>query len=296
MRTLAFVLVVLCSSVTAQAQNREWKDATVTKITAETTEGVFAVVPIGGAVVGGPIIHHKVFYDIETEDVTFVLAWVNKKHPLNVTLHGKTKIALDKNGRDAHILDDAGKEVKIPIARKIAKPREATPANAQQPSSIPPSQNGNSLLESCSHVVHVLDSPSSEVSLNQPAFAEKFGWCTGYLQAIRDAIIISEKSFVMASSEGVKLTGPFPSVAQMLGLTGLEHKRPKTAQELAVPLSMICIPQEASSVGQLARVVVKWLRDHPERLHEDKTILTLEAFRDAFPCEAGAPKTKPDTK
>jgi hypothetical protein len=31
---------------------------------------------------------------------------------------------------------------------------------------------------------------------------------------------------------------------------------------------------------------VKWLRDHPERLHEQKSVLTLEALRGAFPCQA----------
>jgi hypothetical protein len=36
-----------------------------------------------------------------------------------LTLHGKTKIAIDRS--NAHILDDAGKDVKFAIARKIAK-------------------------------------------------------------------------------------------------------------------------------------------------------------------------------
>jgi hypothetical protein len=41
-------------------------------------------------------------------------------HPLNLTVHGTTKIALDANGHDAHILDDGGKDVKVPIAEKVA--------------------------------------------------------------------------------------------------------------------------------------------------------------------------------
>lgn len=133
MRTLALVLVVLCASLTAMADKREWKDATVAKITAEISNGGVAVVPIGGAVVGVPIKHSKVFYYIETEDVTYILAWVDKKHALNVTLHGKTEIALDKNGRDAHILDDAGKDVKLPISMKVAKPKQEDTKDPSKP-------------------------------------------------------------------------------------------------------------------------------------------------------------------
>ncbi len=44
-----------------------------------------------------------------------------------------------------------------------------------------------------------------------------------------------------------------------------------------------CIPDEAS-VAQLARVVVKWLREHPEKLHELKSFVVIEALKSAFPC------------
>jgi hypothetical protein len=123
-RILALVIFVFFFSASALAEDRQWKDATVAKVTAETTDGGVAILPLGGGLVGVPIKHHKLFYHMETEDVTYVLAWVNKRNPLNVTLYGKTKIALDKNGRDAHILDDAGKDVKLPISMKIAKPKQ----------------------------------------------------------------------------------------------------------------------------------------------------------------------------
>jgi hypothetical protein len=45
-----------------------------------------------------------------------------------VTLYGKTKIALD--GTNAHILDDGGKDIKVPIVEKIARtqPPAETPS------------------------------------------------------------------------------------------------------------------------------------------------------------------------
>ena len=124
MKTLILGIALLSFALILPAEVRDWKNATVTKITAETTNGGAAVVPVGGVLVGVPIKHYRVLYYIETEDVSYVLAWIDKKNPLNVTLHGKTKIALDKNGKDAHILDDAGKDVKVPISLKIAKPKE----------------------------------------------------------------------------------------------------------------------------------------------------------------------------
>jgi hypothetical protein len=110
---LAFLL--LCSSV-AVANTRQWKDAKVANITSEAGGTVAA--PIAGTMVRVPIT--KTFYWIETDDTTYVLGpAITKSQILNVTLYGKTKIAID--GKNAHILDDEGKDRKVPIAEKIAR-------------------------------------------------------------------------------------------------------------------------------------------------------------------------------
>ena len=44
-----------------------------------------------------------------------------------------------------------------------------------------------------------------------------------------------------------------------------------------------CIPN-SSNAAQSARVVVKFLDEHPERMHEDFRALALEAFHQAWPC------------
>jgi hypothetical protein len=36
--------------------------------------------------------------------------------------------------------------------------------------------------------------------------------------------------------------------------------------------------------SQLERIVVKWLKEHPETLHNDAAPLVLIALHDAFPC------------
>ena len=125
MRTVALALVILCASI-ALADNRQWKDAKVVKITSDS--GGAAAASTGTIAVAVPIT--RTFYWIETEDITYVLGpvvspcgRVFRRCPyLNVTLYGKTKIAID--GRNAHVLDDEGKDEKIPIAEKIARTKE----------------------------------------------------------------------------------------------------------------------------------------------------------------------------
>jgi hypothetical protein len=125
MKRTALMVAILCASVTL-ANNREWKDAKVTRIDSSSDDNGVVVGTVGTTVVGGRIRSESTFYWIETADTTYILSqmfnparnWRRPK-PLNVTLNGKTKIAID--GTDAYILDDAGKDVKLPIARKIAR-------------------------------------------------------------------------------------------------------------------------------------------------------------------------------
>lgn len=41
--------------------------------------------------------------------------------------------------------------------------------------------------------------------------------------------------------------------------------------------------------GQGARILVKWLKEHPEKLHIDSNIVALAALREAFPCQPEEP-------
>jgi hypothetical protein len=120
MRSAALILAVLCASV-ALAKDRQWKDAKVIDITSERRGAI--VVPIA-ALVGVPIT--KTFYWIQTADTIYVLGPVlTKSQLLNVTLHGSTKVALD--GNNAHILDDYGKDKKMPVFEKVARPKPEEP-------------------------------------------------------------------------------------------------------------------------------------------------------------------------
>lgn len=45
-----------------------------------------------------------------------------------------------------------------------------------------------------------------------------------------------------------------------------------------------CIPEEATNF-ELARVVVKYLNDHPNQLHKSYRLLVMLALEDAYPCK-----------
>jgi len=127
------------------------------------------------------------------------------------------------------------------------------PMHAQQPPFHPP-KDGNELLEACSHAVNFLDSPSSEISSDESVLAgklsdmTKLGWCAGYLQATRH---LCEKWNIQLA---------------LLSLAGLRLSGPEKAQKVLIETFDVWIP-EGVSYGQLARVLVKWLRNHPKRLH-----------------------------
>jgi len=56
----------------------------------------------------------------------------------------------------------------------------------------------------------------------------------------------------------------------------------------------VCI--EDIPISQVARVLVKWLHEHPEKLHDSKYILTMEALKSGFPCETAKETNKTPTK
>jgi hypothetical protein len=118
-RTAFFGLLLGFVSVTVVAKNRNWQEAKVIKITSDRAGA--AAVPVGGTIFAVPLT--RVYYWVETKEVIYVLGPAfSKRQQLDVTLYGKTKIAIE--GRDAHVLDDQGKDRKMHIAEKIARQNE----------------------------------------------------------------------------------------------------------------------------------------------------------------------------
>jgi len=121
-------MCLFLASMASAKKDRIWIPAKVVSISSTMSDNGVAVVPVGPNIYGVRIKTTTIYYRIETADMIYVLALISnnatdwhREHPLNLTLHGETKISIDRDGKNAHVLDDGGKDVKVPIAEKIAK-------------------------------------------------------------------------------------------------------------------------------------------------------------------------------
>ena len=120
--------------------------------------------------------------------------------------------------------------------------------------------DGNRFLTHCSQLLKHAD---AGFSAETDSFDSE--WCLAYMQGFSDGW---EGSTLAHSKD-------------------YEDYR-KTAQ------TIFCIPAEVT-LGQEIRVVVKWLQDHPERLHHEASAEIVAALRTAFPCPS-QPETPKATK
>jgi hypothetical protein len=143
------------------------------------------------------------------------------------------------------------------------------PLNAQE-SKQTVREDGNNLLDECSGLIRVADSSSSIRASDVDMM--KFMWCAGYLRATRDYFVDVKVRLAVLGMIGLRITGP-----------------DKVRGAASAMLDPIC-DLDKISILQMARVVVKWLQDHPERLHEHESSLAREALTSAFPCKSSQPE------
>lgn len=125
--------------------------------------------------------------------------------------------------------------------------------------------DGNTLLSNCGMAVDHLDGKPSRTIPE----VERGGYvlsCLSLLSGFRDGYAFGAAMEPKGSGAGI-----WGRAIQ--GANSLLSANPP----------IICIPQPVPT-SQLARVVVRYLRDNPSRLHERDTSLVLIAFADAFPC------------
>jgi len=122
------------------------------------------------------------------------------------------------------------------------------------------SASGNRYLEICS------SNEKPQAQLNEMDFLN-LGLCQGFMLGFHDgigtAIAIlqlndSSLSYLKNSMEDIKICTP----------AGVEN-------------------------GQLIRVVMKYIRDHPEQAHEPAAVLVVKAELNAFPCPVTPPTPRP---
>jgi hypothetical protein len=78
----------------------------------------------------------------------------------------------------------------------------------------------------------------------------------------------------------------YSNIGKCLGLMQGVTNTNSYYQFIAKQNTLFCTPEYGLKNGQAARVVVKYLEEHPEKLHLDDVLLTMLALREAFPCKS----------
>jgi hypothetical protein len=107
---------------------------------------------------------------------------------------------------------------------------------------------GNEVLNSCQITLRYFDNNGGPVNEHYDA-----GWCSGWVTSVLELNRVTR--------EWSDFTKAKPSLFQF------------------------CVPQGGIPAIQAVRIIVKYLKGHPEQLHENGMSLTIDALRDAFPCK-----------
>lgn len=88
-------------------------------------------------------------------------------------------------------------------------------------------------------------------------------------------------------SDGIKVTESegLDSLLCVAYLSGFADAITLSSQSTKPQEPKICFPRSGASNEQLARIVVKWLREHPENLHESARMEVMLSLNHAFPCK-----------
>jgi hypothetical protein len=108
--------------------------------------------------------------------------------------------------------------------------------------------DGNDMLKNCKAYVRMLDTPTNLQAVSHDD--EVYGaHCVSYVAGVVDDHFSCQ----------INDTSPFD------------------------PTKHFCLP-DGVTPNQTVRVIVKWLEDHPARLHERAIGLVLNSLSDSFPC------------
>lgn len=94
--------------------------------------------------------------------------------------------------------------------------------------------------------------------------------CKAALDASDKIRKLSDEEFMQASF----------CIGLMQGITNLNMVYQASSSK-----PIFCLPSSNISNEQATRIVVKWLLEHPQKLHKGDTVCAISAFIDAFPCK-----------
>jgi hypothetical protein len=110
-------------------------------------------------------------------------------------------------------------------------------------------------------------------------------------KVIAAAALVLFTSHAMAQFTGMELLNMCTTEAEgqdvvcMGYLLGLNDAMNFNNAKLEAPQRIYCVPPESVTSWQIQLVVIKYLEDHPEKLHEEAVVGVMDALTKAFPCE-----------
>jgi hypothetical protein len=105
--------------------------------------------------------------------------------------------------------------------------------------------DGNALLSKCNALIDSLDTPSNNDTDKIKGL--RMGYCIGMMQGTLNF----NKLYELMLGKG----------------------------------ALFCTPKSGITTIQAVRIVVEYLKKHPDKLHEHESILAYEAFKEAYPCK-----------
>ena len=105
--------------------------------------------------------------------------------------------------------------------------------------------DGNDLLQKCNNVIKIYEDGIAEGEITKIMSADA-SFCNGMMQGMTNTIIFFDA--------------------------------------FQVTQSIVCLPKNGISNGQAAKVVIKYLKEHPDQLHVADSGLAFLALMEAFPC------------
>ena len=112
-----------------------------------------------------------------------------------------------------------------------------------------------------------------------------FGDGNSLLAECTSAIALVEKLNTRALTIDNFKNENFLGAGSCLGMMQGMKDMNKSYEVLLSKKALFCTPESGVSNDQAARIVVKYLKEHPEKLHEKESLLAIEAFMEAFPCK-----------
>jgi len=109
--------------------------------------------------------------------------------------------------------------------------------------------DGNELLSQCNTAIAMLNDAKGS---SDPTNTAHMGFCFGLMNGVMDLNRFYQNLYDQIEYKGILL---------------------------------FCIPESGIDNSQAARIVIKYLNEHPERLHEHTMRLVFTAFVEAFPCK-----------